>query len=427
MSQTIKENEHNIEPSTIDNPRLINILNDDCLYKIFTYLDLKELAPITEVSRKFQAIACKVFVAHHQRRIVLPVRSEFEVKLDTTDAVLRQFGPHTIDLAVTFPIETEPRLDLDIYADLRTIAINYICRFVSHNLEKLRMENLQVFDLLAGTINQMKPILFGLKVLKLSAWDRETTPCFVDFRVLCPVLEKLKLAGDFILDDAECSNLENLTIHRNRLLQSDASEDMLPRFYSCNQNLKHIKIKDMNYSQALSELETANLKVIEKLSIECYSLPARDLRILAQMTSLTNLSLSGINTSDNLEEVLTILSHLSTLKILKLGMTSSKSPKIDEISLAVVGEKLNNLEVFHISKCELTSKGIVKFLKKAERLRVFSIRGTNVHPDYDLILRAFEVRQDLGAGIGALELHVDFVTPEMDEDIMEVKKIHFVL
>lgn len=375
----------------------ISILNHDCLFELFTYFDVKELALLAKVCRKFDAIVHKIFCVRYKRGIVLPVKSEYVVNIGTTVAVLQQFGHDVVNLEISFPVYPDLEFDLDVYADLRLNIIEEISNSVGDSLQKLCLENLQVFDLNLRTINQLKSILSHLKVLKISTFDREATPCYLDIRTLCPIIEKLKLAGDFILDAYECDRLRNFTIHRNRLLDSDTNEEMLRAFYAKNRNLSKIKIKIMDYNNALGDLYTANLDVIEKLSVECYNLSSNNFGILLRMTNLTNLSLVGIYSMDNLEETFSILCQLVKLKKLKLVMTRRYTPNINDDCLIQIAEAMRQLEYFHIAMVKLTDDGLIKFIEKALQLREINLLNTNARIDEELYQKISDIRRQFCA------------------------------
>lgn len=397
----------------------ISILNHDCLLEIFQNFDLKVLSVVADVCRSFQTAAHHSFRVTHNRRINLPVESEYEVSIETTALVLRHFGRDVKDLRIAFPVDPELNFNLDIYADLRSSTFAEIGRSVGESLDKLCLENLQVFDLITPNINELKGVFAPIKVLKLSTFDRDATPCYLNFRELCPMMEKLKLAGDFILDAAACPHLTNLTIQRNRLLDSDLNDDMLPNFYANNQQLRKIKIKVMNYSNAFLDLEMANMNGLEKLSVECYNLYASDFHLLLQMQNLIVLKLCGVYALDNLEQTLHIISQLSKLKHLEISMTSRYNPTIDENDLLQIALNAKGLERFQIYRGKITANTVVQFIKVAKNLRKFNCFTSGLKIDVELCRKIVETRQQIGVD-HPLELNGDCNL----EDRAAVRKVH---
>lgn len=387
----------------MDDETPISILNDDCLLEIFQYLNLKDLANVCNVCQCFRAVAFRSFVVTHKYRIALPVDSEYEVTNDTTSPILKEFGQDVTDLRVSFPVNPEFNLNLEIYSDLRLSIISTIVELVGESLEKLCLENLQVFDFNTRTVNSLLAIFARIKVLKLSTFDRDATPCYLDFRTLCPAMMKLKLAGDFIIDAVKYPQLTNLTIQRNRLLDSDMAEEMLPQFYAANPQLRKLKIKEMNYSTALTDLKTANLHDLEKLSVECYNLPANDFVVLQQMPKLNKLRLSGIFASDNLEKTICILSQLKELKYLEMIMTERYNPTINENDLVRLARNLTNLESLLIDKAKITSNGLIAFIEHAPKLHHLNCVNTGLRIDAKLCRDIVSARQQCGVSSRSLQ------------------------
>lgn len=396
-------------------------LNEDCLLEIFVYFDLKDLSRIGNVCRTFYRIVHKTFRRVHKGRIELPVPSEYVVSPSTTATVLQQFGDEVINLKVSFPVNPDVDFDLDVYADLRLTILDEICNYTGNALERLCLENLQVFDFNSRTLNKIYAIFNQLKVLKISALDREATPCYLDFRSLCPLLRKLKLAGDFLLDDSFLPKIQNIAIYRNRLLDSDTNADMLPNFYTNNQRLKIIKLKVMDYKDALLDLSYANLNIIEKLFIQCYNLHCKNFGILLQMPNLVVLNLNGIFGLDNFEEGLQIISQLTKLKVLRLDMTPRFNPTINEESLNRVAINVVELELFQISRGKIAPNVILAFIERAKRLTVLNVFKSNLQFDYDLCLKIANKRYN-AAITNAIQLNADYNTD--DELHLQDVRIH---
>lgn len=377
----------------MDNESPISILNHDCLLEIFQNFNLKELAVLADVSQCFRDTAHRAFAVTHHRCINLPIDCEYEVNVDTATLILEHFGDEVTDLRISFPVDPDFHFNLDIYSDLRLAIIAAIARCVGESLHKLSLENLQVFDFNTRTVNNLQGILSRIRVLKLSTFDRDATPCYLDFRTLCPMMEKLKLAGDFIIDAVEYPNLTNFTIQRNRLLDTDANEDMLPSFYAANPQLRKLKIKAMNYGNALLDLHAANWNDLEKFSVECYNLHANNFHLLLRMPNLVKLKLFGIYALENLEQTMHIVSRLGKLKHLQLSMTPRYNPVISENDLLLIAHNVRGLESLLICLGKLTATAVVRFVEVATHLRKFNCAATGLKIDVQLCQRIVEARQ----------------------------------
>lgn len=84
---------------------LLNILNDDCLRKIFQYLTLLDLSNAAEVCVCFNHHANDAFKTKYRHVLKIDTKSELNGHLNETEAVLRNFGPLIHSLSIVSEAE----------------------------------------------------------------------------------------------------------------------------------------------------------------------------------------------------------------------------------------------------------------------------------------------------------------------------------
>lgn len=332
----------------------INDLNDDCLYKIFDYLNVADLCNLASIGLRFKRIAGAVFSKQPEAKTIC-LWSENEKTKGIE--IMKHLG-HVIASA-------NCSSDLDFDANILAIMVKHC----AGNLKELFLSD---FHLTWQEVFSLRPLLGGLEKLKLHN-------CTGPILLFCDALKDLKIEGGFsgILIDTHLSELESFsfgyfpsdymefnghshtytTITRTRKLTQwkdhwSPGVDCLKMFLEKNPHMKKIDLyKNVNtlYADAVYEFLETKSPNIEELILfnnEHYYKGSfeKSLTQILTLKDLKVLHLDWKSNNDTLQSFLEKVARKKTITELKLRYTVC-SPSNALIKTICNVKKLITLEI----------------------------------------------------------------------------------
>lgn len=279
---------------------LLNILNDDCLRKIFQYLNLTALSNAADVCVRFNQLAIEAFIANHRQDLVkIDLKNEWSNskyfrKLDEIEAIFRNFGAliHRLQIKNTCRNNGSRKI-------FETILLNVASEHIaSASLTELHLMGIDFNE----KMSNIRPMFEHLKELSL-------TNCNI----------KNNDATNFF---AACSNLKVLRINRCKLNEGNL-DHKFPQLHEFH----FIAGAQLEYFH-LNELFRLN-RTLEKLKLECdevYSVDFFDL-LHQHLPNLTELDIKrrvyAFESLMDRQKIAKSLGRLTALKVLKLNIKTT--------------------------------------------------------------------------------------------------------
>lgn len=359
-------------------------LNDDCLLKIFSYLDIHTLSNVVDVSEHFH------YLIHQQtrRKITFNFPPTTQHSLEKS---LRQFGSKITHLTLDFgqPITSVSHRKVHTQHNKITVVriFNKIKKYMDFNvLTYLRIESMVVTPAIFSVI---EPLLGSLQVLKIKSLRCAEAEEEIELPTVCTKLTKLKMIGTILLDKSSAihwPSLTTLSVLDNYNLRAST----MSNFLANNPQLRRLRIScglydNINFNNLLEDtLKYQTSPGLEKLTYEDkwngkQSTVFYISEQFGQLKTLKKLNLcfrfNYIN-DDNIKTItqLSGLTHLTLSFNFNLNAKQIIRP-IKSHHLIAIGNGLPNLEVFHLSGFQPSESAIVDFVKCAKNLRVLNIRG----------------------------------------------------
>lgn len=345
-------------------------LNDDCIYKIMTYLDIFDLAAMAKYNSRFQAVAEQI----HCLTIARP-SNEKSVTLMELRNILRLLGFGHSVTNLTISIKS-----------FNLSAQRHICdRLFQYIGPQLRSLTLSSFGVTTEQFELMKPLLFHLNYLDIDfnynfdyrrfncAWPnlktlRMRTPGFVDTFISeddpapeFPALTKLMIASGYRL-------------HKN----------LFQRLHRACSRITELVV--INIDDYYSELPTLVLRTT-------------DLANLSEFTELTRLHLSFSRSYFN-ATIIEVISKLTKLEHITLEITNVRQSD-DRIfmplnrSLRQIGFCLPNITEVRFSGIPLEEDKLVELIRFASKLESLCIYECNIELNAQLIRNIVASRREL--------------------------------
>ncbi|KAJ9598473.1 hypothetical protein L9F63_010842, partial [Diploptera punctata] len=291
----------------------INILNDDCLRYVFSFLNNKERIRIERVCKRWQALSMDMWLCqkHLDFTSVLPMFSSHKLNMHILESFLRRCGENLSSLSLTPNTFT---------ADVPKIIANY-CK----NLHCLNLSGLPVTSYSLGFLTRVCRELRYLCMNDCSGASDK------DYQILfraCPQLETVKLARNSSIN-GKC--LYGLKDTRVKKLVLDECNNLCPK----------------NLMSALCKLEH-----LSHLSLNaCGTLTSRDVSTLAQsLPKLQSLSMAQyfpLFRRDSLEPV-GILKDLIRLNL-------QLNPSVNDQVMETIAQNCKKLQELNITGCSVHS------------------------------------------------------------------------
>lgn len=359
-------------------------LNDDCLLKIFSYLDVHTLVHTAETCNRFG------YLVTQQTRRKINFRFP-PTTFASMEKCLKLFGPDVTHLTLDFgqsdssvisrkalTAQNKPMI-LRIYRKIRQLIDVKV-------LTCLRIESMVVTPAIFAAI---KPLLSRLTVLKIKSLRCAEAEEEFEFPAVCTQLTKLKLIGTILLDKSAAvhwPSLTNLSILDNYNLRATTMNS----FLSKNPQLTRLRVScglydNINFNNFIDDTLKYQISPgLEKLTYED-KWNGRQSTVffispeLGQLKSLRKLNLCFRFNYINDENINTIL-QLQDLTDLTLRYNFNLNAKqiirpIRSHHLIALAQGLPNLEIFRLHGFQPSESAVIDFVKYADNLRVLNIRG----------------------------------------------------
>lgn len=379
MEAAISKREHQIgnelilvTPITIEHwyPPNISILNDDCFGFIFEKLPLSDLSVVAEVCTRFKTIAKQVFAkkfAHfdsskgcyngtetNSSENVGNSSKEFSVTM--MKRVFRNFG------CIMQSLYVNNQFNDTKYNDLIVKLMTMYCSGKDTMLTKLTLDDFEMDNLSASTLQKMKLIFKRLTFLGISYGSHH--------KDLSQLLSDCSELTEFILMEVPCFDdflkykCEKLVTVRLRGVVKDKTIELLAR---TNSQIKILVIDNIRVGITAQIFSVVGnmLPALEKLAIlhgitmnTSEKNAKKKIRHLASLKHLNNLTLYsyGLPVADIIDAL-----NKGEVPIQNLIMSSFEldSKAADSIS------KMTELELLQLNKVRVNSDQLVKIVKNA--------------------------------------------------------------
>lgn len=367
-------------------------LNDDCLLKIISYLDIQSLASM--------ASACSHFahIIHQQSRR----RATFDF-LQTTqrnfENCMQQFGSSLSHLSLHFgqPISQKSPRKIAIRQNQRSVTNIFRKIHMSIDPQKLTYLRIDSVVVTPAIFSSIKPLFTSLHVLKVKLLHCAQAEEEVELPSLCTNLVNLKFVGTILLDKSSILNwptLKTLTIIDNYNLRAST----MVNFLTNNPQLSKLRIScglydNINFNNLVEDiLKYQSAQGMERLTYEDvwngrHSTVFYLSEQLGQLKSLRKLNLCFRFNYVNDENIHTLtqlhdLTHLTLRYKFRLhSKTLVRTIRSHHLVALAIG--LPNLEFFQLSGFQPSENAIVEFVRYAKNLRVLNIRGCMRPLNYD--------------------------------------------
>lgn len=383
-------------------------LNDDCLQKVFSYLELEDLCSVAEVCERFKLNAQIQFAQQHQRVRIswYGETTRSTRKMQYFERIMRNFGAFIRSLENVYPWEGNRLVEL-------------VTRYCGSELRKLDLEKVDIEDeRLLGTLRPLFSRLHELSVLDCK------------FSIL-PILSSCLELQMLELNCVDVANADENVIHSifnqnfPKLTTAAVSVDNMDEihfenFVNMNPQLKVLAISLLN--ESILQVIAQSIPLIEKLELifetgEIRLASADDLNRLSALSALT---LNGIcSTGMDSHNVSIILNSIANLQIKCLEFTDifledehiEQLCKLSSIEKLVFSgeirtefEELPNicnslplLEELTVNNCDeaITADELVQLIKGAKKLKSISFNKTVIDADtFDNILHIVSQREE---------------------------------
>lgn len=372
--------------SCVANDTPIPELNDDCLREIFDYLNVLDLVAVAEACPRFKAIAEARFSIEHKTfdsELLIRAAGQTRVQLDHLEGFLKHFGSLIMDLKVSF-------FELSTFGN--NVVLGLIAKYCRDTLIVLKLVG---FELKGPIVQILRPLLTRLQKLYLLRCTFASA--FVRALECCTALNKLKFAD--LTESNECRSLtfnmpELKTISFKEF--SGFSKKQMKNFLENNPQLRKVSMSDCEKVSAdILPIIAQHIPLVEKISFAHFvdrNSFDRDAMHLSRMSALKKLNIkcngsrsvhsifSGMATAKVPLETLAVrncratkqlaasISDIKTLHTLELdGIEELETAHLHAICENL--PELNTLIVDCYCCTDLNANGLLKIVRKAEKLR----------------------------------------------------------
>ncbi|XP_059615487.1 uncharacterized protein LOC132261015 [Phlebotomus argentipes] len=359
-------------------------LDDDCLFTVFTYLNILDLMETEKVCQRFKSIAEMVYKTKHKldyevlleeklKKAERTKQIEDNFTLEDVENISQRLGPyvHTLNACSLYFLDSYCTLH-DILKDFSNLRHLNLTKFklnqrdfqlfnrIFVNLRVIQLEDCDVTDDIEVCLREAK----HLESLDLSCNTKITGKCLT-------VLRNIKQINlDF------CSKLELSHFTEFCELNQGLQGIKIDSFFLTNdffsviathlQNLERVRIVDLNTNQNIDLAilgDLPGLKVLEFLNFQEFNMDSCLLK-LAVWNTLEHLSICS---SHFTQRLLRALCSFTKLKVLKIKWNQEiNDANLIQMSLS---ENFQSLQEFEIYYChQITDNGIVEFIRNCREL-----------------------------------------------------------
>lgn len=350
--------------------QLDDALNDDCIYKIMTYLDIFDLAAMAKFNSRFQGIA-------EQIRCLTIARQSHEkpVTLMELRSILRLLGFGHSVTNLTISIKS-----------FNPSAQRHICdRLFQYIGPQLRSLTLTSFGVTTEQFELMKPLLFHLNYLDI---DFNYSFDYHRFNCAWPNLKTLRMRTSGFVDTfvSEEDSVPEFPVLTKLMIASGyrLHENLFQRLHRACANITELVV--INIDDYYCELTPLVLRTT-------------DLANLQKFTELTRLHLSFSRSYFN-ETIIDVISQLTKLEHLTLEITNVRQSD-DRIftqlnrSLRKIGTCLPNIKEVRFSGIPLEEDKLIEMIRFAAKLESLCIHECSLELSVSLIRNMVAGRRDL--------------------------------
>lgn len=367
-------------------------LNDDCLLKIFSYLDIHTLVNTAEACNQFN------YLINQQTRRKINFRFPPTTHANM-EKCLKLFGQDVTDLTLDFGQSDSSVISRKALTAQNKPMILRIFRKIKQlvNIKQLTCLRIESMVVTPAIFAAIKPLLGQLTLLKIKSLRCAEADEEIEFPSMCSELTKLKLIGTILLDKSAAlhwPSLTNLSILDNYNLRASTMNN----FLSNNPQLTKLRIScglydNISFNNFIEDtLKYQILPGLEKLTYEDkwngrQSTVFYICEQLGQLKTLRKLNLCFRFNYINDDNINTIL-QLQDLTDLTLRYNFNLNAKqiirpIRSQHLIALAKGLPNLEIFRLHGFQPSEEAVIEFVKHASNLRVLNIRGCMRPLNYD--------------------------------------------
>ncbi|GAB0092077.1 hypothetical protein DMENIID0001_070370 [Sergentomyia squamirostris] len=366
----------------MEHPSILR-LNDQCLLKIFSYLNILELIKLEEVCRRFQNVVEEIYRHHWKKLDFLHLAKELNIVLHSEEAevIAGKIGAHVNELIII--LNSDEEIHQRYVLKQTPIVPNSILQKCSQNIQHLHIEYFNVEDNL-DNLNELFDKLKSLKLINCQLRD-EDIPALrfaTNIRIL-DLSFNHEMKGSFL---PFLRNIEEISLESCFLIQSNFLE-----FCQNNPTIRSLNVAygafiDQECVNSLAKIPLENLEI---LKIGCNSFV--NLGILADFPKLVHVEVKGrrVQDLDVFVERFTIhdqLKHLiislvddstalnmitkfTKLKYLKIQYGDFSNMVLNQLSCK------NTLEELHVlNSNNLNSTDLLKCVIGCQALKVLNVR-----------------------------------------------------
>lgn len=353
-------------------------LNFDCLVHIISFLELKDLANLDQVSDHFQPITEHLYTKYKS----FDCKSISPVTFYDGRITLDQIGSYISSIKID-----QNDLNTNCYDFLELVLI--LCP----NLENIRIEDI---TLDRKTLKRIKNLFLKLKSIELINCCLDDS--IGEYLATAKFLEKLNLRRNEKINGSCISNLKNLVS-----LNLSRCDNIQPDFLINHTNLVQLNIIQSQLTPSSVTYITTNLLNIEELSISTSydNLTSNDFLLFANLPKLKKLKIkrsNSTNTDDlfvklgemdflqslNISEVtiskkvIDALVSFTKLEILKMNDVSFRNFDLSQLQIK------ENIKELHLRNCYgLTTPALISFVENSPNIRVLHLNGCgNITNDF---------------------------------------------
>lgn len=341
-------------------------LNDDCISKIMTFVNIFELMKMASYNQRFSCIA------RQQRSIrILPNMASYQLTMMHLRQILRLhgFGHSALNLTIS--------LKAFKYTHANHHLINKLVQYIG---PQLRSFSLQSFNISTSQFIKLKPIMIDLTFLQI---DVNYEFDYEQFNDVWPNLQTLRIRSSGVIEVLKRTStkttsfpkLTKLIIISNYKLYANLFETIAINF----KGLKELVVINDDY---YTEMNSTPIQI--------------DFSFIPRMENLTKLHLSFGQNHHN-DQIWEILSTVKSLEHLTLNVTSHRGNDnrvtISDRSLCILGMGLESLKELRICGFALTDEKVIQIIRYAKKLDSLTIYNCGVVISPALISNIVRVRE----------------------------------
>ncbi|XP_037050001.1 uncharacterized protein LOC119084211 isoform X2 [Bradysia coprophila] len=363
-----------------DSTPAIFALNEDCLRQIFTFCDLESLNNLSQVCKTFNDLlspenGSTTFRQFKTLRLVVDVVEKDRLGKLMTLGKARKFLKHVGPFVTKLVIKKLDEANVQRYFEK-------MVQYVGEDIKELEIYDVQLTN---GLITIIQPILRRLSVLTIKIFKNSQD---IDFEAVCPNVTKFKIAGIMSMErNCKCwPNLRHVSLLSDILLP-----ETFCAFVTLNPHLNGLKFFHQNFQQIQSIV--SNLSNLSKLGINCKYKPITALQLnhLVQLDHLTQLTLWNLTGHASIVEVFLVLVKFTGLRVLKLHISEDQNHEaldstvyeLKQQTLAVVAQKLINLETLMLFNIKLDESTVFDMVRSASQLKALHIHALSLNVEWN--------------------------------------------